>query len=769
METSNAADFVSLEQLIQKRMIEEEWFNVGVQWVCKCDLITAGIALLSYRQQRPFFRSSSGHYTCEFGCLVPDCAAKIKFLFSQTSQAWSVKVNDPHSENCNSLSADPVALRELWALDQLKLEPLSAQTTAAICLGRLREMDPGIHFPHLQPREVRKVIEDLGLLPPFYSQQPRWKDRLNNLASRVCSRIKDLVANDAPLTTPATLHGPAESSGQELRYLTSFAEKFRALDPDNQVCIDVDASNRYLCCYVVFGPVKRMATHEFSTFQLDLDATHFHHARHVLACPGNLRAVVYTDATGSYYPLIIGHDSREESEDSWRFLVDLLFSLFPNPEKLGIASDRDKGLLTVLQEKVDQTNCGEVFCHAHLLRNAQAQIKADKTLVKRLFQSMAMASTIADFDRHRANAQAALPELITYLDNLPRERYAVAFFPVQRWGITSNPVESFWSLLNSQAVREMNNIVDIFITSYRHLIQQLATTRCNFSNCLDSVSRYASRQLQTNMSHPGFNEWQVSNIRVFSGTVTLADGRLYRCDLAARTCPCTKAGEHTFACAHLLKLAQHLELLYSPKTLVAPCVFHNNWRKSFDSEAALDFEFIFSENAVENSFAPPIYTGKRGRPRGEKPKRNQKELSKSTRGALARAFGYQGPFDNRSPEEIFQSRLTASADYVPPAEVAPTETAPSSSSRSPGSSQTAPTSTRKIRSRKEKPAQPPPTTASTHRAQISSSSSSKQSSRREVASPAPPSKRTRPRGSSASLSRPARPFANKRIPSRGER
>ena len=386
---------------------------------------------------------------------------------------WRVAAYQEHSKECDAKASDPEHIQQMLAGPQSKNQTLvSLKFLASLCHPIVVEKYGGIPSS-IQPKYIAEILIKNHWLPPLWNTQAMCETWLHTITSK----IKKLI-----VTQQVSYHAPTleqlismnnSSEGVELTYLSSFAEVFKSHDPDNQVIIEVDpATRRYRSCYIVFGIVKRLAAHEFSTFQLDLDACHFKHPLRQLKCPGNLRAVVYTDATGSIFPLLIGHESSEESIETWQYCMDLLLSLFPNPEKL--ASDRDKGLDHVLELAAADNNFGHVHCYAHLKRNVGANFKKEeKEKAQKFLEKLVYAPTVAAYESVKAEIDKELPELTTYLSSMGPELYVKSHFPFQRLGITSNAIESYWTYLLNWNIREQVHLVSIFKACYEQLITKL--------------------------------------------------------------------------------------------------------------------------------------------------------------------------------------------------------------------------------------------------------------------------------------------------------
>ncbi len=305
-----------------------------------------------------------------------------------------------------------------------------------------------------------------------------------------------------------------------------------------------------------------------------------------MPCRGFLRAVVYSDATGSYLPLMVIHESVEESKESWQKFMDIFFSIF-DPSvwcKLGLASDRDRGLIAVLENEARSKGFGHIYCHAHILRNVADHFK-DKSKdvrseTKRLFQSLAFAPSVANYEYAKMQIRNKLPALLEYLSQIPPQRFTVANFPKQRYGITSNPIESFWASLNYLKIRETQGVVSLLISLHTYVIDKVHRLERDFQHWKSTLTRYAEREIQS--AWPKTVDCEVSNIQRSQAIVRTRDGT-YACDIATRSCSCTAEKHHAFFCEHLLKLVDTLNLGQFKQLIVVPAYVHKNWAAVLES------------------------------------------------------------------------------------------------------------------------------------------------------------------------------------------
>ena len=639
-------------------IIKEQWYSVGTSWGMDSSLISAAMGLYSYQTNR-FLKQKTGTLWKCFSCEFVNCPGKVSFTKSRSSSTWIVAKNDPHCTSCDELAHNTNDILEIWK--NRKVVSLVPHSFLAL-LCRPILIDNGQSLSTLEPKDVAKVLRTTRWLPPGWSTRETAQEWLTTLSWRVLQAVKTLHPSHIPLEIEPTgsIQQPHPLQAQELAYLSSFAELFDNTDPHNRVIIH-RAGGRYLCSYVIFGPIRRLATHKHSTFQFDLDACHFHHPKRAMACPGQLRSVVYSDASGRYFPLMMAHETREESEESWRLFVNQFLELIPDEFKsqLGIASDRDKGLQKVLEEAATIHGFAHVYCYAHLKRNILHNVsKEQKAEAENLFQSFALSRTLSGYARAKREIEEKMPNLLGDLADSPPERWVRSHFLPQRFGITSNPIESFWNSLRVYRLREQQHVVQVFISCYEYILTKLSNLEKEHQNWKDPVSRFAARELDLRMTL-----WTGSYVTQQSGTsavVYTSSGSHYQCEITSRRCTCTVYTFKPFFCPHLLRLVEHLAIPNVRQDSVPTSYQHRKWIKAFN--ATKDWNnlvFDFQHQPRHNDFLPPIYGGKRGRPPKEIPPRMTPRLSRSK-------TGLNVPEDTRSLDERIRIVLEAQYGIDPP-------------------------------------------------------------------------------------------------------
>jgi len=617
----------------RERIVDTSWFDVGLRWGDDPSVIHNAMGLLAYQTNQIMRRDLKhcGGTTLLFKCIQSFCQGEIKFSFLTGSNSWRVSSNTAHSDECTRKSSDPDFIKNLWTGQ--KLETLvRAEFLAALVTPRLRQAHPNGELVPV-PKEIGQILIDFHLVPPFYTDHPgaqQWFFRLT-------SRIKTLIENtkltaDRP-SIEQLINVNNSTEGLELLFLETFAQKFRELDPDNKFIINTDEiTNQYLSCYMVFGITKRMATSSVSTFQINVDGTHFKHPMRTLKCPGSFRAILYSDADGCIYPLILIHETKEESIATWKPCIQLLLSLFADPSKLSIGSDRDKGLDHVFDELEKQIPFSNVFCHFHLKQNVKSRYKgAEKLLAEQLFERLSSAPTVTYFEKLMQKTSVRLPTLAAYLKTIDPKYWAISHFPANRIDKTSNPAESYWSALLRMGIREMTNIVSVFLACHQYLITKLEREFLDKRDWTNSVSKIAVREITA--SNEASKTMTVININNSSGTVIEPFGDRFQCDFRLRTCNCTKNIQKQFFCPHLMALARSKNLNQA-YTLFAPLNYwHISWVQAMDlSKPWTRLEFNYSHLQANNSFRLPLYGGMRGKPSNEPQKRKKKNLTKSKTG-----------------------------------------------------------------------------------------------------------------------------------------
>ena len=673
---------------MSNEQIQSEWFGDGVDWGDDTTLIHDALGLWAYQNHQIMSRDHklSGSTTLIYRCTLAGCPAEIRFLLYEQTRTWRIKFNKPHSDECRLKStSDQNFIFNLWK--GRKLETLvSVKFLATLVLPYLRQISPSsLHDP--RSADVKKILIQRGLVPPFYSDHPQSDLWLRRLASRIKKIIESRELDQDLPTIEQLIQINNKFDGTELLFLEAFARTYRALLPENEVIINIDPqTKKYQNCYVVVGIVKKMATHPSSTYQINIDGSHFKHPKRSLKCPGSFRAVLYSDANGSIYPLILIHETKEESIDTWEPIVELLIKLFPNPSKLAIGSDRDKGLSNVLDKLETQHKFTNVFCHFHIKQNIKShfKVKDQQKLAVNLFEKLASARTIKYFEKLKGKLKTQFPALSDYLEPIDPKFWAVSHFPPNRIDITSNPAESYWSALLHRGIREMIHIPSIFIACHGYVISKLETDLLDMQDWKNPVSKIAVRKIQEN--NEASKKMTVITVTSNLGTVLEEFGDRYEADIQQRTCTCTKDPKKSFFCSHLLALSRSKNLNQAFNLFAPSNYWHVSWLQGMNhSKPWTRFTFDFSNEEAKNSFEPPVYGALRGRPKNDRDERKKmKRLSKSKTGAsVFKDPNFQGGkqfslnlenISDLDPEAVYNLFFEGSAPIEPT--VIPTDTLP---------------------------------------------------------------------------------------------
>ena len=490
-----------------------------------------------------------------------------------------------------------------------------------------------------------------------------------NVKSEVLNSTVQLLPNGSfsKLLTEANVVPTPDTRPTELDFLEAFKKEIELLDPDNKLHI-IQRHQVYLGSYLVIGPSVRLARHEHSTYQFDVDGSHFKEPRRKKACPGFLRALTYTDATGSIYPVVLGHESREECEASYTDMMEIFFGLFSaeNRSKIALASDRDKGLVATLLRLQQLYKFSWVFCNAHLVRNVRAKFPEARELAEELFQYIATAPTVHLSADSTQKCQSILPDLLSYIEDIPKERYIKAWFPKNRLGITSNSVESYWSTLSLAGIREETNVPRLFGKIYTDAIEKLNRKLQDKAGFQDVITDWASKKIALTleeMKRPNRRLTVLSSTEEWSGDIADFDSRVYACNLQTRQCPCQIRNEHSLPCRHLLALAAKLNMMHAPLALVAPCFWHSSWLATFESARPFKkIGFLLKAENRENSFLAPAYTQRKGRPGKTELNGSHPRKSRSATGSYGKLVGINPEtISGERPEVLFASKNKASS------------------------------------------------------------------------------------------------------------
>lgn len=638
------------------------WFTEGFAWgAISRKLLLAAIGLRCYRTHEHLIQEQANNKRLKYVCAHRDDGCSFKLIFTHPRTGWTTKTVEAHSSDCASSTLSAAQIQSRW-LGSDSLIP--ALVLADVCRPLL--VAQGRPIDKVEPKEVAKILKQLQLLPPLWETRPNSGIWLNSLAFVVTRHLRKAAWQlFAPSDSSAfsQIGRPTSSTEQfELDYLESFQRHYNSIDPDNQLLIikagEAD-QQQYVAAYMIVGPVKRMACSASSTLQFDLDGSHFLHGKRQLKCNGFLRAMVYTCGDGRIFPFMIGHESREESEEAYNDMLRIFVGCFSEEQlgNIGLASDRDKGIIASMSNQPDALKQGWTFCYAHLKRNVKDKFSDKKELAVGLLQGIALSTTIHESDAARRQAESELPDLPRYLSSIEEKMYVKAKFPRQRLGMTTNSVESFWAGLGSEQIREEVNVASMFGRIYAAAISKLQRAEADKRFFKDVLTSFAS--LVLGERGKALDRLGIVSIDGWSGTVRCSDSQQsYTCNLRTLECPCQQRLVHSLACGHLLKLADYYQAtVNAPRIMTAPCFHQSNWQRALnESKPWNPITASMTENDRANSFRPAVYSKPKGRPEVDEVQRKHSRKSRSSKSAYNKHMNLdQQEIRDLSAEEFFAS------------------------------------------------------------------------------------------------------------------
>ena len=152
---------------------------------------------------------------------------------------------------------------------------------------------------------------------------------------------------------------------------------------------------------------------------------------------GVLLVATALDGAGQIFPIAVGF-AQSETNDSWRFFVrNLADTLNIRETPLTVISDRCKGIDNAVSDLLPRA--AHSYCAFHMSQNVA---QYGQTAAK-FFWRIAEASTEKEYNDAMATLGNISPEAQAYLQDIPKEQWVRAFFPLPRYGhITSNIAES---------------------------------------------------------------------------------------------------------------------------------------------------------------------------------------------------------------------------------------------------------------------------------------------------------------------------------------
>ncbi|XP_050889964.1 uncharacterized protein LOC127095297 [Lathyrus oleraceus] len=163
---------------------------------------------------------------------------------------------------------------------------------------------------------------------------------------------------------------------------------------------------------------------------------------------GTLLMAVAQDGNGNIF-LIAFALVESETKEAWSFFLKNLRIHVTPQANLCLISDKHESIKSAYNNPENGWQyppSSHVYCIRHIAQNFMREIK-DKDLHK-IVVSMGYALTEAKFNYYRGEIRRTNNDALSWIDNIPREKWARAFNEGQRWGhMTTNLAEAMNSVL----------------------------------------------------------------------------------------------------------------------------------------------------------------------------------------------------------------------------------------------------------------------------------------------------------------------------------
>ncbi|XP_050908353.1 uncharacterized protein LOC127121976 [Lathyrus oleraceus] len=161
-----------------------------------------------------------------------------------------------------------------------------------------------------------------------------------------------------------------------------------------------------------------------------------------------LLMAVAQDGNGNIFPIAFAL-VESETKESWSFFLKNLRMHVTPQANLCLISDRHELIKSAYNNPENGwqfPSSSHVYCIRHIAQNFMREIK-DKDL-RKIVVNMGYALTEATFNYYRREIRRTNNEALSWIDNIPREKWARAFDRGQRWGhMTTNLAEAMNSVL----------------------------------------------------------------------------------------------------------------------------------------------------------------------------------------------------------------------------------------------------------------------------------------------------------------------------------
>ncbi|XP_050877162.1 uncharacterized protein LOC127080913 [Lathyrus oleraceus] len=158
---------------------------------------------------------------------------------------------------------------------------------------------------------------------------------------------------------------------------------------------------------------------------------------------GTLLMVVTQDGNGNIFSIAFAL-VEGDTKDAWSFFLGNLRIHVTPQANLCLISDRHESINSAYNNPENGWQyppSSHVYCIRHVAQNFMREIK-DKELCKKVV-NMGYALTEATFNYYRGEIWRINNDTLSWIDNIPREKWAMAYDGGQRWGhMTTNLEEA---------------------------------------------------------------------------------------------------------------------------------------------------------------------------------------------------------------------------------------------------------------------------------------------------------------------------------------
>ena len=384
--------------------------------------------------------------------------------------------------------------------------------------------------------------------------------------------------------------------GTTFGHLRSYLEALRTNNDGTDTCLVVE-EGVFKRAFVALGMCVR--AFELSTRVVGLDACHVK-AKY----GGVLLVMTVLDGDGSVFPAALAI-AESENVNTWTWFlsqVQRAFSLL-NGDGLVVLSDREKGIDIALRTLLP--DAAHSFCVYHIQKNVKT---AFHTTLDGLLFKAAKASSPDGFDEAISEMKALHNRAANYVLNIPKEKWARAFFPCRRFGhVTSNISESMNYWLEDARHFLPVGLFSVYVRKVNLLFEKRHQEYS--SQPMNSLPKNVHEKLTKSVQ-------QASTLRVKRNTRALFEVQRLNhplcfrvVDIEAMKCSCRFFDEHGIPCRHICAavLSQRRrpqDLIIHERLLPTLVAMYDGFTVPVDSTLLQD-----------DGLKAPTGTKKRGRPK----------------------------------------------------------------------------------------------------------------------------------------------------------